>query len=158
MRSGRACLCCSCYRTRFKMWQLMFVTLQSQAINSVDTLLGDCSAEIWAALLRDSNGQQTIISLPNVSGSRTGFVVTHAAWWLVTTYAHSRTLEVVALVHSHPNGTTLSPADESNLASSEIPWIVVTRSPTGVCYSVYGNPSQGRHRLELREMSQEFHF
>lgn len=50
----------------------------------------------------------------------------------IRAWSDERSLEIVALFHSHPSGErSLSVADRAALAYSEWPWLVVTRSRGG---------------------------
>jgi proteasome lid subunit RPN8/RPN11 len=115
----------------------MRLILHPETLDSLADLLGDGTSEIWAALLTDGSGEQSVVSLPNVSASPNAFTITRSGWGMVERFAAFHKRKIVALLHSHSRGTALSPADSHGHARGHLPWIVVTRSSTGIAYSVY---------------------
>lgn len=119
----------------------MQLILHQKTLDSLAGLLGDGTSEVWAALLTDGSGEQSIVSLPNVSASPHAFTITRAGWAMVERFAAFHKRKIAALIHSHSRGTALSPADCDSHARGRLPWVVVTRSPAGIAYSVYEPPA-----------------
>ncbi|WP_181179371.1 hypothetical protein [Methylibium rhizosphaerae] len=118
----------------------MCLSLQPGTLARLSEMLGEAGGEVWAALLIDASGRQSLASLPNLSARTDAFIVSRAGWQLVRTHAADRRLRIAALVHSHPRGTGLSRADRKGLERSTLPWIIVAAGPGGIDYAVHAPP------------------
>jgi proteasome lid subunit RPN8/RPN11 len=88
--------------------------------------------EICGFLIRNSDGRQAFVRLPNWSGDPDGFFVAESEASRITQYVKEKGQEIIAFLHSQNSTLELSKDDLQSLQHSNLPWVVAWLSPSGL--------------------------
>lgn len=81
--------------------------------------------EVCGFLIADAYGTHQFWRIPNQSCHALSFAMPAREVSRVFRHARKTGLKVIALLHSHPNGTTPSRDDRRAMRYSDLPWIIV---------------------------------
>jgi proteasome lid subunit RPN8/RPN11 len=105
-------------------------------------LAGARGAEICGYLVEDAEGARDFVAVENRLASPDACFVSAADDARARRAIASRSLRIVAWVHSHADGLELSPVDREWLARGRLPWVVVCLCAGELRFRCYDPPDR----------------